>query len=253
MTREGTSWSNPPQPWAWLVEPDGQARALVGDALTCGRARQNELVLEDPSVSRRHVRFERLPEGCVLTDLGSSNGTFVNEERLSPASPRALRDGDRLTIGDYACTLRLLPRPMAAAPVASQWGTRDTREHNTAQLLVVLPEIVRVDKLVYAKIRAQGVLNSETIQPLLEVCHWAVEQNVFRILLDFSNVDYIDSAGVGFLVRLQRQFGELGGGVAIAAPSPGVRQILEMMNLSSFLPMYPDERHAMAAADSTVP
>jgi anti-anti-sigma factor len=117
-------------------------------------------------------------------------------------------------------------------------------------LFVILPEIVTIGRLVYTRIRAQGVLNGETIQPLLEACQWAVEQQVTQIMIDASGVDYIDSTGVGGLVRLQRQLGELGGGLAIVAPPSSVRQILELMKLASFLPMYPDESRAVAAANS---
>jgi len=207
-------------------------------------------VLADPSISRRHARFERRPEGFVLDDLGSANGTYVNDESVAPASPRLLCDGDRLTIGAYTFTLRLVSRPARAAPVASPPEPRPTQEHRTAQLFVILPEIVTAGKLIYSRIRAQGVLNGETIQPLLEACQWAVEQQVTRIMIDAAGVDHIDSMGVGGLVRLQRQLGELSGGVAIVAPPPGVRQILELMNLSGFLPMYSDESQAVAAAKS---
>jgi anti-anti-sigma factor len=254
------SSSNPSQPWAWLVAPDGQTVPLAGDQLTCGRSRENYLVLGDPSVSRRHARFERRPDGVVLGDLGSSNGTYVNDESVPPESPRPLHDGDRLTIGAYTFTLRLVSRPARAAPVAPQPEPepqpvpqpqpKPARERHTAQLFVILPEIVTVGKLVYSRIRAQGVLNGETIQPLLEACQRAVEQQVTQIMIDASGVDYIDSTGIGGLVRLQRHLGELSGGVAIVAPPPSVRQILELMNLSSFLPMYPDESQAVAAANS---
>jgi anti-anti-sigma factor len=249
MQAEGTNSANGPEPWAWLVAPDGRTWPLAGDVVTCGRARDNALVLEDESVSRRHARFERRTEGYVLTDLGSANGTHVNEDRVSPTKPRLLRDGDRLTIGAYPVTLRLRPR---AAPAAPRAGTEGPPERRTARLFIALPEVVTRHKLVYVKICAQGVLNSVTTEILLQAGHWAIEQNVTRVLIDAAGVDSIDSAGIGGLVRLQRQLNELGGGVAIAAPSPSVRQILELMNLSGFLPMFPDEGQAVAAVSSTL-
>ncbi|MCX7718494.1 MAG: ATP-binding protein [Candidatus Sumerlaeaceae bacterium] len=64
---------------------------------TVGRHPNNDLSLLLESVSRFHARLECRPDGYYLTDLGSSNGTFVNGERLS--QPRRLADGDTVTFG----------------------------------------------------------------------------------------------------------------------------------------------------------
>lgn len=58
-----------------------------------------DLILVSPSVSSRHCQIVVDDDECSLTDLGSSNGTFVNGERLS--GPRLLRQGDLITIGRY--------------------------------------------------------------------------------------------------------------------------------------------------------
>ncbi len=59
----------------------------------------NDLVLGSPSVSSRHCQVVVDDDECSLVDLGSSNGTFVNGERI--AAPRILRQGDLVTIGRY--------------------------------------------------------------------------------------------------------------------------------------------------------
>jgi pSer/pThr/pTyr-binding forkhead associated (FHA) protein len=74
--------------------------------LTCGRARENDLILNHDDVSRAHARLERGLSGYLVTDLGSSNGTFLNDEPLVPHQGRLLKDGDRLTIGPYTLTFR---------------------------------------------------------------------------------------------------------------------------------------------------
>src|SRR4029077_3703761 len=51
--------------------------------LTIGRAAPSELVLEGGTVSRRHCRLEQHDDRIVLTDLSSTNGTFINGERVS--------------------------------------------------------------------------------------------------------------------------------------------------------------------------
>ncbi len=71
------------------------------DALTAGRLPDCELVVNDPSVSKRHalLRWESARKACVVQDLGSSNGTFINGSRIS-GPPTALRTGDILSFGD---------------------------------------------------------------------------------------------------------------------------------------------------------
>jgi hypothetical protein len=57
-----------------------------------------EIRLEDPFASSRHARISREGRVLVIEDLGSTNGTYLNEEPLS--GPRPLYDGDRIRIGD---------------------------------------------------------------------------------------------------------------------------------------------------------
>ena len=61
-----------------------------------GRSKMNDLVLEDPSVSRRHAMIDRVGDLFVVDDLNSKNGMTVNNE---PQSHALLREGDVITIG----------------------------------------------------------------------------------------------------------------------------------------------------------
>jgi adenylate cyclase len=75
---------------------------LKGDQVRIGRAAdRNTLVLGDVKVSREHALLRLQENAYVIEDLGSSNGTFVNGERLEPRKPRPLKDGDVLSIGNY--------------------------------------------------------------------------------------------------------------------------------------------------------
>ena len=60
------------------------------------RLREADVVLQDPGASRQHAEIRRTPRGYVLADLGSTNGTMVNEATVSE---RLLQEGDRITIG----------------------------------------------------------------------------------------------------------------------------------------------------------
>jgi FHA domain len=70
----------------------------VGDGAVLGRGDQAEIRLEDPFASSRHARLVRQGGLVVLEDLGSTNGTYLNEELLS--GPQPLHQGDRVRIGD---------------------------------------------------------------------------------------------------------------------------------------------------------
>jgi pSer/pThr/pTyr-binding forkhead associated (FHA) protein len=69
----------------------------VSSGATLGRG-DVEIVLEDPFASSQHARIERHGNAVVLEDLGSTNGTYLNEELLR--GPQPLHAGDRIRIGD---------------------------------------------------------------------------------------------------------------------------------------------------------
>jgi ABC transport system ATP-binding/permease protein len=78
-------------------------RVPLGHGLTVGRqAIPGQVVLDHPNVSRRHAAFEIVDGTVVLRDLGGTNGTYVNGERLRGA--RRLVQGDRIDIGPFQLT-----------------------------------------------------------------------------------------------------------------------------------------------------
>lgn len=83
----------------WLVPLEGaqQGEVLqVKGRTTVGTATECDLVLADPSISSRHCEFIAGQNGFRLTDLGSTNGTFVNEKRITSEE---LIDGDIVKLG----------------------------------------------------------------------------------------------------------------------------------------------------------
>ena len=68
-----------------------------GDTVV-GRAPVCDLPIDDPSISRRHVRFRVHGDHCVLTDLGGRNGTFLNGEQVTEAEVKA---GDAIVLGRF--------------------------------------------------------------------------------------------------------------------------------------------------------
>ena len=64
--------------------------ALQGTPVSLGRAADNAVVLDDASVSRYHARIEWVEAQPYVTDLGSANGTIVNDVTLDPNVPHRL-------------------------------------------------------------------------------------------------------------------------------------------------------------------
>ncbi|MGA2320321.1 MAG: FHA domain-containing protein [Solirubrobacteraceae bacterium] len=75
----------------------GMIYDLDGD-IVLGRGDRAEIRLEDPFASSRHARIYEQGHIMVIEDLGSTNGTYLNEELLE--TPRPLHPGDRVRIGD---------------------------------------------------------------------------------------------------------------------------------------------------------
>src|SRR5258707_6109819 len=88
----------------------------AGPTVRIGRDPAGELVLEGEactSVSRTHARIDLKPEGAMLTDGGSSNGTLVNDQVIT--GPVALAVGDRVGLGHTGPKLSVLEFDLLAA------------------------------------------------------------------------------------------------------------------------------------------
>lgn len=103
--------------------------ALKADQVTIGRSAGNELVMADPEISRRHARVLRRADGYAVEDIGSTNGTFVNGQRISHLT--LLQDGDTIDLGD---TVRLRFVAPVIIPVPAPPPPVDVSERPTEML-----------------------------------------------------------------------------------------------------------------------
>ena len=76
----------------------GTVYALDSDQISIGRDSSNEIPVNDAEVSRRHSRLTFQGGKYVLEDMGSTNGTFVNGQRLT--GPRVLKSGEVVSLGE---------------------------------------------------------------------------------------------------------------------------------------------------------
>jgi hypothetical protein len=81
----------------------GRSYRLGRASVTIGRLPECDIVIADPGASRQHAQVRFDGERFVVTDLGSTNGTLVNDVQTDE---RALQDGDRVTIGNTVLEFR---------------------------------------------------------------------------------------------------------------------------------------------------
>ncbi len=75
-----------------------QIYELKQDSISLGRDIKNDIVINDPEVSRHHLQITRTPDGYTIEDMGSTNGTFMGGQRIN--SPRLLNHGDLIGLGE---------------------------------------------------------------------------------------------------------------------------------------------------------
>jgi len=76
-------------------------------SLSIGRLAENDIVIDHMGVSGRHARIDLEGQAIILTDLQSTNGTFVNGKRVERAE---LRPNDWINVGKHILTLKAGPR-----------------------------------------------------------------------------------------------------------------------------------------------
>jgi pSer/pThr/pTyr-binding forkhead associated (FHA) protein len=93
----------------------GMVFSLNRPMVRIGRGSRSDIVLQDSQASRQHAEISQQGERLFIHDLGSTNGTFVNDSRIT--SPRLLSAGDRIRIGETTLTCQVV----AADPVPGGW------------------------------------------------------------------------------------------------------------------------------------
>ena len=145
---------------------------LESDRTTVGNAAENDVALaDDPTASHLHAMLERFPAGWCVTDLGSSNGTWVNGERIW--SSHRLRHGDEIRIGQTRLIFR---DPLSAA--GAQTEAEDAPPTLTARERDVLVALCRplLDRDMFTE-----PASTRTIAEELVITQAAVKQHLANL------------------------------------------------------------------------
>lgn len=141
-----------------IVEGQQAGRQVPLDgALDVGRDPSLSLAIDDNQLSRRHARIGLQNGAVVVEDLGSTNGTYVNDQPIQ--APRVVRPGDRIRMGLTVVELRSREQ-VAARPSAVQ----------------PTPQITAIGQDVLAPAPPQAVA-PPPVQPVASVPQFAVEES----------------------------------------------------------------------------
>ena len=179
-----------------------------GDRCTIGRAHSNDVVLYDRRVSAHHAVIEPTPDGPVIRDLGSSNGTYVNG-RLVSSSP--LMPGDTIQVGDTVLAFERLPSQAAhdvSLTLTEASGTTTAvvrataREEDSTRILAPMPPREDAESL------------REERRRLLALCRVATAMNSVRdtrslLTRVLEEIFEIFEAERGFILLLDEETGDL--------------------------------------------
>lgn len=139
-----------------------QVYDLDRPVIRVGRIAEMDIVIDNVSVSRRQAEIQREGDGWVVRDIGSSNGTFVNGQRLT--GDRPLRAGDEIGIGKYSLFFERAgaeaappPPPPPTAPVSA--APRPARRSD-ATMMLEPDEVEKLRKSVAQKRQAHVVWES---------------------------------------------------------------------------------------------
>ncbi|HSW30639.1 MAG TPA: FHA domain-containing protein [Longimicrobiales bacterium] len=120
-----------------------QVYDLDKETILIGREDDVDIVIDNPSVSRKHAQIRKEGAGWVVEDLGSSNGTFLHGEKISAAQP--VKEGDEIGFGKFSVVFgkavgdavdQASAKP-AAKPAATDatGGTMQIKSHEVKELL----------------------------------------------------------------------------------------------------------------------
>ena len=125
----------------YFPEDSPTTHEFVGNKLTVGRLGDNDVHLDDGSVSSHHAEIAARDGAAVLIDKGSTNGTYLNGEQVTGEYP--LNEGDEIYFGSVRSVFMepvAAPAPVAAAPEPVVAGAEGTGRPANFHYMSPLPQ-----------------------------------------------------------------------------------------------------------------
>lgn len=135
----------------WILDPAGDgdwrhigykvarpgAFEVVSDAVTVGRvADKADIVLPVATVSGTHARLEKKNGSLLVTDLDSTNGTYINERRLNPGFPVPIDPGSLLIFGDIHLAMFRVRKMTVEVPSEAEGAQQETKTEEVSAAAV---------------------------------------------------------------------------------------------------------------------
>lgn len=149
-----------------LTEALGDLTLTVSDSLSIGRGSDNDVVLGSKQVSRNHAVLSVLDGQLYVKDLDSSNGTFINEQRIANNESSHLKADDTLGFASFSFQVQESTAPVTTsesetlAPVTTEEPVADT--HENADMATVL-ETPASEPVTEEQVVEESVLEEEPI------------------------------------------------------------------------------------------
>ena len=159
-----------------MFKEDGQRKdfALSGEVTTIGRKEDCELRVPVADVSRKHAQITVGPDGVVLKDLGSSNGTFVNNKRVTELT---LKAGDRVVVGPVVFTVQIDGVPEDVKPIKTRGQQMAEAGDESVEGIVDLEADVIAADEADALAAAEAGAEAEEIDPIAALEAMAAESD----------------------------------------------------------------------------
>ncbi len=186
---------------------------------TLGRQPDNDVIITDESASRRHCEIYSQDNNLVITDLNSTNGTFVNRQRL--IQPLLLRSGDQIRIGQQVANIAYKGDKNGTELVSAMLKTRPlTRE-------LLLASVDQHAVLLYeVSSRLNTILDLKTAM-----------QEVSRLLLESMGAEKCEV----ILAEAFDRLGELGFPTSIARQAIDQRSVVVIPDLAALIEQFPSQ------------
>jgi DNA-binding NtrC family response regulator/pSer/pThr/pTyr-binding forkhead associated (FHA) protein len=195
----------PSAPRAYLLVVEGDhATTIAAPAtgeLVIGRGDEADVRLADPSVSRRHARVTFVDGDATVADLGSQNGTRVNEELVVGARP--LLSGDVVTIGEASIVVRTASRPRPGGTIVDLARFRRRAEEELERSVRLLDPVT----IVALALGARGAPDPEIAAALgaalspIDCAAWTSSTELLALLPD-SGAEDASERSEGLLAAL---------------------------------------------------